>query len=358
MKSFRLYFTLVLVLLTTNLFSQNNWEVEISPRPYEGKPYYGNIVSTPLKKVIIISHGGKSLPKNDTLSIINYNTKGFIFTNLSYEKGKANSKYTFRYDNKNTYLGNNEEHLKKSSVDSYTKIGYNKNKIRNTEYDCSIRNKDTIQRIFRKYTYNDQNQLTAREDFYKNELSLKDEYIYNNKLLTTKKSFNYPFNPKKYSETQLSYSSVNLLSDEIDLQINDATIDTTSTVHYSYSNGKLTEQNLIIFNTNKKNRINTKYSYNSCNDLENIFVTRDLDTLKVDYSYDSNCRRIIKKAESNTKNSFPECNMAVNLFVLNPKLTFEYTEEYLYDNKGNIIEKKYLLNGDLINKITYILEYY
>jgi hypothetical protein len=357
MKNFHFYCFLLLILLSTDLFAQNNWEVQISPRPYEGKAHYGNNVSTPVKKVIIISQRLQNQFMNDTLSIINYNNKGLTIENISFDKGKPYSKSIYRYDTKSIYLGITQESFKKSGVNSYSKIGYNKNKIRSTEYNCSIRNNDTIQRTLTKYIYNNDNQLIARENYFKNELTLKDEYTYTNKLLTSRKSFGSPYNVKRYSEVRLNYSPANLLSDEIDLNINDSKIDTTSIVHYLHTNEKLTEQNLMILGSTKR-IINTKYTYDSNNDLESIFATRDSDILNVKYTYNLNRKLVLKKATINTPKTFAECPIIANLYGMDPKKAIDYQEEYSYDKSGNIIEAKYKLNDDLIAKTIFILEYF
>lgn len=357
MKNFHLYCVLLLIFLSTDLFAQNNWEVQISPRPYEVKAHYGNTVSTSVKKVIIISQKLQNQFMNDTLSIITYNNKGLITENISFDKGKPYSKSVYRYDTNNIYLGITQESFKKSGVNLYSKIGYNKNKIRATEYNCSIRNNDTIQRNLTKYTYNNDNQLVAKESYFKNEIALKDEYTYINKLLTSRKSFGSPYNVKRYSEVRLSYSSANLLSDEIDLNINDSKIDTIATVHYSHTNEKLTEQNLIILGSVKR-ILNTKYAYDANNNLESIFATKDSDTLNVKYLYNIDHKLVLKKAVINTPKTFAECPIIANLYGLDPKKAIEYQEEYNYDKSGNIIEAKYKLNEDLVAKTIFILEYF
>jgi hypothetical protein len=355
-----IYYVLVLFtcLLTAGVTnSQILTDVMAEPKPYLRPPYFEDVVKDPIKAVAFITRidVDRGL-HSDTTYLYAYNKDKRQEKLVRYEKNRPANIYHFKYTGANKTYTWEEESIQNAGsrlivYDEYDKSG---NKI--IQRGFNVLKKDTVSRNIHRFIYDRDNHPLEKTITINNQLTLQEEYFYNGGKLVKHNSRYNPATQKSYMQVLYAYNNEGLLVDKKEYQVLDSGKTQLNYHFYSYEKKKLVKEKYTT--TSGKSETVVLYSYDESNRLKEMNITKDTLYKKVQYEYDKDKVRRINV----TTNAWNWLNgeFYIPLPSLNSltKMPAHYEEQYSYDSRGNLVEKKLLLNGQIAKIIDFKIEYY
>ncbi|MGV3597528.1 MAG: hypothetical protein ACO1PI_06635 [Bacteroidota bacterium] len=371
---------ILLFLIPVRLISQSFNDLPgRRPEPYTLTPHFDKINNTGLKKACMIYKENSG--QTDTISAEYYNKAGQKYRSVRYEKGKPNSESVYTY-NKNNYETETEG-LSYNSPENRTKTLY--------YYDSAGRpfvltgvtlyNKDTAHTDKATYFYKD-NKLVTRQIFSHKSYFRLITYHYTGNRLDSIHTINpylipdltdlyinrhpayingtYDTVPYKVSflDNYFHDSAGNLIKVE-SFNIRGHIRDTTGHVVYTYD----TQGRVIADSTLTSSNISGRfyncgyYSYDTAGRLIKMKATCKDKFRNVEFTYDGDRITNIKAVSNTTNNAYLIFWIPYGIRAVDGE-EYEFEEQRFYDEYGNIILKKQLLNGELYKEILFRIEYY
>jgi hypothetical protein len=371
---------ILLLIIPARLLSQsfNNLPGRF-PQPYSLKPHYDKINTTGLKKACMIY--SESNGKTDTINAEYYNKEGQRYKSVRYEKGKPSSEIAYVY-NKNNYETETES-VTYNRPNNKTKTLYH--------YDndgrpfimegVTLYNKDTAHTDKGTYFYKD-NKLVTRQVFtHKTYFRLITYHYTGNRLdsihnISPDLTPNLPelsvnrhtayingkYDTLKYKVSFLDkyfYDPIGNLTKIESIHIRGHIRDTTAHTLYTYD----TQGRIIADSTLTSSNLPGKfyhcgyYTYDTANRLIKMRATYKDKYRNVEFTYDGDRMTHIKVVSNSTSSAYLIFWVPYGINTIDGK-EYEFEEQRFYDEHGNIILKKQLVNGELYKEILFGVEYY
>lgn len=351
----RLILILVFTLLLPQIVkSQFNHDFDIEPKPYREVEYYGDKVSSGIKKLTQIKTVDTDKGEyNDTVRITTYGQDGRKTSVKSYKKNKVEYYYNYRYKNSSEMVWEEIQGLNTvyRSISTYDKKG---NIIAIKNYN--LRGNDTLYPNQATFSYKD-GKLITREDRFQNLVNGLKGYRWDGDNLVEATIYLKPTDKKYYYRYHYTYSPEGRLTELNLFQQRDTIRYHARYNKFIYSGEYLTEERYTLMG-HPKDEIKAVYNYSDAGKLKNIHVSQQDNTyLIIDYEYNKLGQLFKKIIKANTDKVFKQ------IFLLVPYTTSSvkpYTVEeiYEYDDKSNITSVSRYANNELFWQMVYEIEYY
>lgn len=153
--------TLLFVFIIHTVKAQFNHDFDIEPKPYQGKEYYGDVVSSGIKKIRQIKTVDTERGEyNDTVRILTYGDNGKRTGFTYYKKNKIESTYTYKYKGDTEMVW---EEMRGPSIIYRSQSKYDKGGNILVINNHDLKGRDTLNRQQATFTYMN-GKLIARED--------------------------------------------------------------------------------------------------------------------------------------------------------------------------------------------------
>lgn len=349
MKGSRVLWVFFLFFFFRSMSAQILWELKLDPKPYLSVQPYDKIVTTPIKQVIHINEVTK-----DTISIRQYSKDKMLNLEVSFIGGRRSSVYAYSYDKNLEYVTNETHHNQNSIPQSRTTYGV-KGNIKEI-YNYSLFGKDTVVTYKQRgiFEYDKQDKLTKVLNVYNKDTISVNEYFYEDKHMVKSKMFQHPLK-KSVTEYRLKYNE-DELPIEIDVyNVSDKGVILESYNHYAYSKKQLIHEEYTAFGKPDV-IVRIDYSYTIDGDINNILLSANNDTIKVNYRYNDKKQLIHKNSYVTSRNVY---KVWIPIFYDRiVKMPFEMKENFIYDHYGNLIEGVQIVEDVIVRKNVFAVEYY
>lgn len=352
----KLFVLFLLCFFSTFSFAQKNEDVIVEPEPHKTEEYFKQDNSSGIKTVYIISKNKKTNFTNDTLNADFYNVEGLKTQTIRFEKNSPVSKLDIEYDenrNRKTSIYTQNNIKERTGT---TEFKYNeKNQLLEEEFK-SVFAGSTERTVTKKYNYINQ-KLIDKSIYQSDKLSQKDSFIYDgDKLilheLTYSSGHNNFENVYTYNESgQLIRRETNSLNKD------------NQKIIYGKADYRYNDDKLVFIsemegqNLQNNEAVLTFYDYYENGKISKMRVEHKSFYREVAYIYDG--RKIVSiNVHTNTDNSAYLKFWTSTFGNYIDKMPFNYKEEFGYDHKDNFINKKIFINNELINEVTYLIDYY
>ncbi|OYU81388.1 MAG: hypothetical protein CFE23_04675 [Flavobacterium sp. BFFFF1] len=346
-------FLFLMILSCVFVQAQDITDFDVIPKPYLGKPYYDNKTNAGISEVIYVTKSNKWQHLiNDTIFIAKYDPQGRRVEYLRFENNKRNEPYLSSYP-KNQYRweqDNKARKMKDVCVSTYNSKGEYK-KI----YSYTLKSNDTLNRQTRTYLYDKKGRLIKTVNLFDDRMGLNSEYDYTDDNLSVLRQYSTS-NRHNYTQYEYQFSEDGLLREMQEFQLRDTLKDFVDKQTFEYDNHKRLSVEKYKIGLPAFD-VQTYYSYNENDNLQNMKIYWGKDTIAVDYKYNERCMMIEKKIYTTTWKSTKEIFFLTPMDSLTP-MPYTFTEIYTYDDKDNLIGlKKMDKDGVFIDRV-FILKYY
>ncbi len=329
-------------------------EVRVVKEPYEVN-YYNNYDMSKKKIKDFIAYVEKDNGTKDTLRFERFNEKGELSQSIYLFGGKRQKIFHYSYYKSSIgpVVQYEEEDLKKKQITGVCIIQKNKLGQNIVETFMAINGKDTTSRSYKKFFYNEKNQLTRVEHIL-NKLNLAQNYFYERDRLI-KLETRSGINMNNKQEIEYLYNNEGLPIAINHYLFTDTTKYLLKYNKYKYKDGLIAEEDYI--GTNQFDKITkAKYQYAPDSTISKIVVQRDTFFKEIDYSF--NNKKITSiKVRTNALTELNREYTTSSYFYLPSQLPATSEFKFLYDEYGNIITNSTYINdkfmGSSYQKITY-----
>lgn len=352
----KLFILIILCLFTTFLFAQKNEDVIVEPEPHKPEQYFKDYNPSGIKTVYIISKNKNTNFVNDTLNVECYNKQGLKTQIIRYEKNIPAGILDILYDEKGNRKESISSFVKVKGRTGISKFRYDQhNQLLAEEYRSVFAGK-TERTVDKKYTYDNQ-KLVERKIYQSNTLSQTDSFFYNKERLIFHKQ-TYHTGNNNY-ENIYTYNGSGLLTKrETYSDFNHNQKNIFGKAEYSYEDDQLVYvSEMEGLNLQNNELVQTRYDYDEKGKISKMRVEYKSFYREVTYTYDG--QKIVSICvNTNTDNSAYMKFWTSTYGNHIDKMPFDYKEEFGYDSKNNFINKKIFINDELVNEVSYIIEYY
>lgn len=331
--------------------------------PYRNIPGLNSKVAGIKQKASIIELTRGNGSPYDTLSVETYDTVG---RSASYTSFKA---YTKKRE--------------KTTIMTYLE----KDNIHETLYreiNCPLPNKRVLDSIFDKkgrdsivrtvsttpgdpnvyvyeyfFTYNNLGQLVNHKYVIGTRLINYSNYYYEaGRLIKEEFYFNPTVVKNAWYEITYTYSGDSVLTKKEKCEVRNGVRTPIGYNEYSYDNKRLVNEKYWDLTAEVgKTPTTVKYDYNNNGSLAKMLIQKDTLYRTVEYLYKQNKITSVH-VETNAKSGFYREYYVTANIGNEKKLPIIFDAEYIYDQRGSLIERRSRLNGEWENISDYVFQYY
>ncbi|RZL51003.1 MAG: hypothetical protein EOP00_01485 [Pedobacter sp.] len=355
-KTSLLYYGLIIIftnLFALNCHSQDLLDVKVEQRPFDYFKLFEPKKEHPIKSIIYLQN---NLVRPDTITKEIFTKDGKKLKYFSFQKGKLSSITDYKYfPEQNAYLWE-QRYFDKSKYFYTSKTIKNKAGKDLSFYNTTILNGDTISRQYANFNYNSEGLLVKREDGHDKLIALMRSYEYLGNDMVLAKTYTNPNSQDFYSAVAYQYNKEHLPIEKKAYLVRNGKADPALYSYYTYDNGLLIEEKYQGYDDKAKvTETTVNYQYNIKKQLIKLNASVDSIYKNIEYQYEGNkLKKVTIKTNTQIRLNREEF-VYVDRTIETP---FIFEKNFEYDEFGNLILIKELLNGQIYREFIKTISYF
>lgn len=321
----------------------------VDPEPHKMTPHYDYLNTTGLKKVVLITTKKWYNPTQDTMNIEHYNKDGLKVQTIRYGKGIPESATQHFYDDRKNYISWELYSYKKPSRVTKVVFTYSANNKLIKTLNLELNENDTLVKTVTHLEY-EKNMLVSLEAERGGQPYASRKITYENGKVTRA-----TFKVVALTETAFTYNDKGLLVDVTEKM--GESLYSSNTYEYDSFGRLIKHRRQTASNIADKSYQTTEYSYNPDGTVCYMYNTYKDYYQKINFEY-ANGKQKNLKIETNGESAYLKNFIPFTLSGQNHTYPLLYEEQWEYDNRGNVIKKKYYANSELFQELVFSVEYY
>lgn len=320
----------------------------------------------------LLNYNGKSLKRqtaitkfnknfnsiNDTSSITLFNTEGKRASIILFKRNKRQDEYGYSYYKlglKSGFMEISNEH--NQATKRINDTIFNKDQTIAELTHKVVLKSDTAYRFAYQFTYDKSKRLVKKVYRINNSTLINySELTYLGDKIQKIKFVPTPTIKNTYLETIFDYDTIGYLIKKEKFDVRNGIRKLINYNDYHYKNKKLIQEQYGTFDR-IKDVTNTDYHYFDDGKLSMLTIRKDTLSKTITYNYNG---ALLSKVHGETNTTVGiDREFSSQIWLYREKsLPIKFDVEYLYDQKQNLIDTKYYVNGELRGDYQMQLEYY